>query len=96
MKAEIFEASVWVKETRPDVLMAACEKMLLESGFKIVEKAVHFFSPQGFTAVFILAESHLAIHTFPEEGKSYVQLSSCVERYYNKFWGDFFLECDPG
>lgn len=92
MKAEIFEKSTWVSETRPDILMAACEKRLLESGFKIVEKAVHFFAPQGFTAVFILAESHLAIHTFPEEGKSYIQLSSCVERYFNAFWDVWCLE----
>ena len=89
MKAEIFERSTWVSQTRPDILMAACEKRLLESGFKIVEKSFHFFSPQGFTAVFILAESHLAIHTFPEEGKSYIQLSSCVERYFNNFWNEW-------
>ena len=89
MKAEIYEKSVWVGQTRPDILMAACEKRLLESGFKIVKQVTHFFSPQGFTAVFVLAESHLAIHTFPEEGKSYIQLSSCNKSYYDSFWANF-------
>ncbi|MES2774872.1 MAG: S-adenosylmethionine decarboxylase [Bacteroidota bacterium] len=29
----------------------------------------HNFSPAGFTAVVCLSESHIAIHTWPEEGK---------------------------
>jgi S-adenosylmethionine decarboxylase len=32
-----------------------------------------------------LAESHLAIHTFPEEGKTYIELSSCNERMQKAF-----------
>ena len=93
MKAEISEKNVWVRETRPDILMADCEKRLRESGFKIVNQVTHFFSPQGFTAVFVLAESHLSIHTFPEEDKSYIQLSSCNKAYFEAFWGGSWVIC---
>jgi S-adenosylmethionine decarboxylase len=32
-----------------------------------------------------LSESHFAIHTFPEEGQSYIELSSCVFEPFLKF-----------
>lgn len=86
MKAEIFERSEWIEEVRPDVLMARYNNLLKESGFNVCGEIHKFFSPFGFTAVFILAESHFAIHTFPEEGKSYIQLSSCVKEYFDRFW----------
>lgn len=86
MKAEVYEKSMWISETRPDVLMATFQKMLRESGFNICGERHHFFEPHGFTAVFVLAESHFAIHTFPEEKKSYIQLSSCVKSYFDRFW----------
>ncbi len=35
------------------------------------------FQPHGYTAVWLLAESHFALHTFPEEGRTYCELSSC-------------------
>ncbi|MCX6783847.1 MAG: S-adenosylmethionine decarboxylase [candidate division WWE3 bacterium] len=34
----------------------------------VVEEFNHPFEPQGFTQVFVLAESHLAIHAWPELG----------------------------
>lgn len=86
MKAEIWERSEWVEETRPDVLMAYYEKRLKDAGFTVRDKLTAFFSPHGFTALFLLSESHLAIHTFPEENRTYVQLSSCIKRFYDRFW----------
>jgi S-adenosylmethionine/arginine decarboxylase-like enzyme len=59
--------------------------MLLSSNFKVLKRVSHNFSPYGFTALFLLSESHLAIHTFPEENKTYIELSSCVEKQFNNF-----------
>ena len=59
--------------------------LLLNSGFKILQSIEHHFDPYGYTALFLLAESHLAIHTFPEENKSYIELSSCNENYFTVF-----------
>ena len=39
----------------------------------------------GYSALWLLAESHFAVHTFPEERKSYIELSSCVEDKFYKF-----------
>lgn len=85
MKAKMFNINFWVKETRPDVLVAKYEKMLHDAGFHVLKRAEQFFAPFGFTCVWVLGESHLAVHTFPEEEKTYIELSSCVEDYFYKF-----------
>lgn len=37
----------------------------------------HQFEPQGISVIAILAESHCAIHTWPEDGKATVDIFSC-------------------
>jgi S-adenosylmethionine/arginine decarboxylase-like enzyme len=34
----------------------------------VVNEVRHRFEPQGLTALFVLKESHFALHTYPEEG----------------------------
>ncbi len=40
----------------------------------------HKFSPLGLTSVALLAESHIAVHTYPEEGAIFVDVMSCGKR----------------
>ena len=46
----------------------------------VVDKAVYQFTPIGVTAVYVLAESHLSIHTFPEENAASMDLFTCGKR----------------
>lgn len=85
MKAQMFNKSWWVNETNPEKLKDIYQVRLLESGFTILKFTEHYFKPYGYTCLCLLSESHLAIHTFPEEDKSYIELSSCVEEYFNSF-----------
>lgn len=85
MEAKIYNWNAWTEETRPDFLVSKYKTDLQNSGFKIVDEVYHFFDPFGFTALFLLSESHFAIHTFPEEDKTYLELSSCVKEYYDAF-----------
>ncbi len=77
MKAEIFNYQGWIPETLPEKVKRMMESLLESAGFTVLEKVEHNFSPDGFTAVWILAESHLAVHSFPEENKTYIEISSC-------------------
>ena len=47
-----------------DLMLAAA----LYAGAEIKEHVFHKFSPQGVSGVVVIAESHLAIHTWPELG----------------------------
>ncbi|MDD3014077.1 MAG: adenosylmethionine decarboxylase [Candidatus Gastranaerophilales bacterium] len=51
----------------------------IECGATVVQKCFHMFSPYGVSGVVIIAESHLAIHTWPELGYSAVDLFTCGE-----------------
>lgn len=85
MIAKMYNWNSWTNECRPDILMSKYKTMLLDSGFTIRQSLAEFFDPFGFTAIFLLSESHFAIHTFPEENKTYLELTSCVEPQYKKF-----------
>ena len=43
----------------------------------LLDLFVHEFSPQGVTAVAVLAESHLSIHTWPEYGYVAADVFTC-------------------
>ena len=47
------------------------------SGATIVTQTFHHFSPHGVSGAVIIAESHLAIHTWPEFGYAAVDLFTC-------------------
>ncbi len=85
LKAKMYNYHDWIKYEDEKEFEKKCEKMLIESGFKILNRVEHYFEPMGYTGLFLLAESHFAIHSFPEEEKIYIELSSCVEQYYNLF-----------
>lgn len=69
----------------PNILnnVALIEKVMSEAaliaGATIVQKTFHHFSPYGVSGVVVIAESHLAIHTWPEYGYAAVDLFTCGE-----------------
>lgn len=85
MKAQIWNFNEWIPETEPGVLFPTFYHMLDRAGFNVIDWLEHHFDPIGYTALFLLGESHFAIHTFPEENKTYIELSSCNKAYFDKF-----------
>jgi S-adenosylmethionine decarboxylase proenzyme len=63
--------------TRAETLRALCLKSVREAGLTIVGDSFHQFEPQGVTGTVLLAESHLAIHTWPEYGFVTVDVYVC-------------------
>ena len=59
----------------------ALRPLLLEAvraaGATIVTEIFHNFSPHGVSGVIVIAESHVAIHTWPEHGYAAVDIFSC-------------------
>jgi S-adenosylmethionine decarboxylase len=43
----------------------------------VVAEIFHNFSPHGVSGVIVIAESHVAIHTWPEHGFAAVDIFSC-------------------
>jgi len=51
----------------------ACEV----ANLTVVSKTGHHFSPYGVSAMVVIAESHLAIHTWPEHKYAAVDVFTC-------------------
>jgi S-adenosylmethionine decarboxylase len=47
------------------------------SGATIIQPFFHHFSPHGVSGVIVIAESHVAIHTWPEYGYCAVDIFTC-------------------
>lgn len=55
------------------------EQACAAAGTTVLGKAVHHFQPQGFTGLWLLAESHATIHTWPERGYALLNYFSCAQ-----------------
>lgn len=85
MKAQMYNYSSWIEETNPSVLYNFFMQKLNDAGFGVENVIEKHFKPQGYTALFLLSESHFAIHTFPEQKQTYIELSSCIKKPFDNF-----------
>lgn len=62
----------------------AVERILKQAadlaGATIVNSAFHHFSPYGVTGVLVIAESHIAAHTWPEYGYAAIDCFTCGDQ----------------
>jgi S-adenosylmethionine decarboxylase proenzyme len=63
--------------TRAEALRALCVEAARGAGLTVVGERFFQFEPQGVTGTVLLAESHLAIHTWPEAGFVTVDVYVC-------------------
>jgi S-adenosylmethionine decarboxylase len=60
-----------------DGIRALLERVIDTLGATLLDLSLRRFSPQGVTAVAMLAESHLAVHTWPEQNYFAADLFYC-------------------
>lgn len=66
---ENLDSSEYIKSA----MMTAVE----EANMTLLDLTFHKFQPQGLTALALLAESHMSIHTYPELGYAAVDVFTC-------------------
>jgi S-adenosylmethionine decarboxylase len=72
-----------------DTLAELLETALRMAGATILKMVGEKFQPQGVTLLFLLAESHASIHTWPELGYCAVDLYTCGEKTETHKAADF-------
>lgn len=58
-------------------LINITKKLIRQSGANLIETKVYEFSPSGYTIIFVLKESHVSIHTYPEYGAMFLDVFTC-------------------
>lgn len=54
--------------------------------FNILNKVHHKFTPQGITILYLLSESHISIHTFPEKKYIAMDVYTCKDYQDNSVY----------
>jgi len=69
-----------------------------EHDFQILQETEHQFTPQGCSILFLLSESHLSIHTFPEKNHMSFDIYTCRQYTnndeYNKIYQYLLTELE--
>lgn len=60
-------------------LIKAALKVARDLNLTVVNQYLHKFEPQGLSLILIIAQSHLAIHTWPEFDYMHIDIVSCSE-----------------
>jgi len=66
------------------------KNICIENDFQILKEVEYQFEPQGCSILFLLSESHLSIHTFPEKNHMSFDIYTCRQysdnSEYNKIY----------
>src|SRR5258706_13009216 len=101
MEELLFFYRGWLNTLDAENVKNVFADILQKSNFQKLGFIEHSFSPQGYTCLWLLGESHLAIHTFPERNKMFFELCSCsksklldfqeqLETHYKKVYQSYF------
>jgi S-adenosylmethionine decarboxylase len=63
-----------------------CEKY----NYTILNKVEHSFEPQGLTILYLLSESHISIHTFPEREYIALDIYTCRNYKSNEVYDEIY------
>ena len=67
-------------------------KSAISAGASVVAKNFHRFEPYGVSGVIIIAESHLAIHTWPEYNFATVDVFTCGDSVDPSVCHDYLIK----
>lgn len=89
VKAVVYNFQAWINITDAKILEKEFSDLLSISGYRVLNFMEHNFPNGGYTCLWLLAESHLAIHTFISDNKTYIELSGCNKQMNEKFRSAF-------
>jgi S-adenosylmethionine decarboxylase proenzyme len=71
-----------------DGIRQVIDTICSEHSFTVLGKLEHQFSPQGCSLVYLLSESHISVHTFPEKNYIAMDIYTCREYPDNSLYND--------
>lgn len=60
-------------------LLKALNQLAKDLKLHVLKKFIHRFEPHGISIVWVIGESHMAIHTWPEYGFLHFDIVSCTK-----------------
>jgi spermidine synthase len=76
--AELLDCQPPQQLARAEQVQVILTEAILAAGLDLRELVAHQFEPEGVTAVAIIGESHVAVHTYPESAHLAVDIFTCA------------------
>jgi S-adenosylmethionine decarboxylase len=73
-----------------DELNTLLKKICKDYDFQILSETQHKFQPIGCSILFLLSESHLSIHTFPEKNHMSFDIYTCRQYEDNTAYNEIY------
>jgi len=73
-------------------LKLMCKDLCIENNYTILGEIDYEFHPQGCSFLFLLSESHLSVHTFPEKKHLAFDLYTCRQYENNNVYIEIYLK----
>jgi S-adenosylmethionine decarboxylase proenzyme len=80
---ELLNDSTKIKELFDNI----CKKY----NYTVLNRMEHIFKPQGITILYLLSESHISIHTFPERNYAALDIYTCREYDNNDIYEEIYV-----
>jgi S-adenosylmethionine decarboxylase len=74
----------------PQKLTTLLDNICQTYNYTILQKSQHIFEPQGFTTLYLLSESHISIHTFPEKNYAAIDIYTCRQYPDNQVYLEIY------
>jgi len=74
----------------PEKLTKLLDNICNMYNYTILQKSQHEFQPQGFTTLYLLSESHISIHTFPENNYAAIDIYTCRQYQSNQVYLEIY------
>lgn len=59
------------------LLESTLKEAAISAGATVVDGLIHEFNPHGLSGVIVIAESHIAVHTWPEKDYAAIDIFTC-------------------
>lgn len=73
-------------------LVEMFEQAVIEGKMTLLNLITHKFEPQGITAVALLSESHISVHTWPEDASCAVDVYTCGDNARPRLACDYIIK----
>ena len=71
-------------------LIYVLKKICIDYDYQILGEVIHKFDPIGCSIIFLLSESHLSIHTFPEKNHISFDIYTCRQYKDNIVYNEIY------
>ena len=72
-------------DERFDFFQEKIQQIIDYLDLKVVDEMSHYFIPQGATFIYVLSQSHIIFHTWPEYDLVHIDLVSCSKKTQDEF-----------